>query len=220
MELHSIEKARYNMVEQQIRPWNVEDPGVLAVLSQVKREDFVEPRYKALAFADMAIPLAGGQTMLEPRIQGRLLQDADVPSQAQVLEIGAGNGYLTALLAQRAQRVISFEIQPELADIARQNLQQAGLSNVDLRCANGAAGAPEEGPFDVILLGGSVQQVPEDLLAQLKIGGRLVGIVGSEPIMHALTITRTGEHDFKTESRWDDNAPALQLFPQAPNFQF
>jgi protein-L-isoaspartate(D-aspartate) O-methyltransferase len=220
MELHSIEKARYNMVEQQIRPWNVENPGVLALLSQVKREDFIEPSYKALAFADMAIPLAGGQTMLEPRIQARLLQDADVPAQAQVLEIGAGNGYLSALLAQNAQRVISFELQPELAEIARQNLQQAGISNVDLRCANGVQGAPDEGPFDVILLGGSVQQVPEGLLSQLKIGGRLVAIVGSEPIMHALTITRAGEHDFKTEARWDDNAPALQFFPQAPNFQF
>lgn len=220
MEPLSMEKARFNMVEQQIRPWNVEDPDVLALLGRVRREDFVDASYKALAFADIAIPMCGGQRMLEPRIQARLLQDADVKQHDLVLEIGAGNGYLTALLAQRAERVVSFEILPELAELARNNLQRAGVHNVDLRCADGSRGASDEGEFDVILLGGSVQQPPTALLAQLKIGGRLVGIVGSEPIMHALTITRTGEHDFKTESRWDDNAPALQFFAQTPIFQF
>lgn len=220
MDLHSIEKARFNMVEQQVRPWNVEDAGVLALLSSVKREDFVPAAYKSLAFADMGIPIAGGQRMLEPRIQARLLQDAAVQAGSLVLEIGTGTGYLTALLAKQAERVISFEINTEIAEMARSNLQAAAIHNVDLRCADGASGAPADGPFDVIVLGGSVEQVPQELLAQLKVGGRLVGIVGTEPIMHALTIVRTSQTNYTTEVRWDDNAPALQHFPQSPHFQF
>lgn len=220
MDMQNIEKARYNMVEQQIRPWNVEDPGVLAVLARVKREDFVAPAFKSLAFADLALPLAAGQTMLEPRIQARLLQDANLAPNSVVLEIGTGNGFMTALLAQQSARVISYEIVPELAELAREKLQQAGIDNVEVRAADGAYGSPADGLFDAIVLGGSVQEVPQVLLTQLKVGGRLVGIVGSEPIMHAQIITRTGDQDFKTESPWDDNAPALQNFPTTPQFQF
>jgi protein-L-isoaspartate(D-aspartate) O-methyltransferase len=219
MNLHNVEQARFNMIEQQIRPWNVGDDSVLQLLSIVKREDFVPLAHKALAFADMAIPLPGNQTMLVPRQQARLVQDAAVQNTDKVLEIGAGSGFMTALLASLAQRVIALEIKPELAAIARANLQQANIHNTEVRQADGANGAPAEAPFDVIVLGGSVAEVPQALLSQLKVGGRLVGIVGNEPIMHALVITRTSETNFKTDEKWDDNAPRLLNFPEPSNFK-
>ncbi|MBP9905881.1 MAG: protein-L-isoaspartate O-methyltransferase [Rhodoferax sp.] len=220
MNLHDVEKARYHMIEQQIRPWDVADAAVLELLSTVKRENFVPASYKAMAFADMAIPLAAGQAMLAPRLQARLLQDAAVQPTDKVLEIGAGSGFMTALLAHQAQRVVSLEINAELADLARANLQKAGVRNAEVRQADGAAGAAADGPFDVILLGGSVAEVPLPLLSQLKIGGRLVAIVGDEPIMHAQVITRTSESNFKSDEKWDDNAPRLLNFPQASAFKF
>jgi protein-L-isoaspartate(D-aspartate) O-methyltransferase len=220
MNLHNVEKARYHMIEQQIRPWDVADVAVLELLSTVKREDFVPSSYKAMAFADMAIPLGAGQAMLAPRLQARLLQDAAVQPTDKVLEIGAGSGFMTALLAHQAQRVVSLEINGELADMARANLQKAGVRNAEVRQADGAVGAAADGPFDVILLGGSVAEVPATLLSQLKIGGRLVAIVGEEPIMHAQVITRTSESNFKSDEKWDDNAPRLLNFPQASAFKF
>jgi len=216
----NVEQARYNMIEQQIRPWDVADSAVLQLLSLVKREDFVPANYKGVAFADMAIPLAGGQNMLAPRLQARLLQDAAVQSGDKVLEIGTGSGFMTALLAHQAQRVISLEINPELADQARANLQKAGIHNAEVRQADGALGAPAEAPFDVIVLGGSVAEVPQVLLQQLKINGRLVAIVGDEPIMHAQVVTRTSETNFKSDEKWDDNAPRLLNFPQPSAFKF
>jgi protein-L-isoaspartate(D-aspartate) O-methyltransferase len=220
MTLHNVEQARFNMIEQQIRPWDVADSAVLELLAVVKREDFVPASYKAMAFADMAIPLPGQQVMLAPRQQARLLQDAAVKPTDKVLEIGTGSGFTTALLASQAQRVISLEINPELADLARANLQRANIHNAEVRCADGTQGAAAEAPFDVILLGGSVAEVPPTLLKQLKVGGRLVAIVGSEPIMHAMVITRTSETNFKSDEKWDDNAPRLQNFPQPSAFQF
>lgn len=220
MNLPDLEQARFNMIEQQIRPWDVADAAVLHLLTVVKREDFVPTPFKAMAFADMAVPLPGQQVMLAPRLQARLLQDAAVQPTDKVLEIGTGSGFTTALLASQAQRVISLEINPELADLARANLQRANIHNAEVRCADGAQGAAAEAPFDVILLGGSVAEVPHALLAQLKTGGRLVGIVGDEPIMHALVVTRTSETNFKTDEKWDDNAPRLANFPQPSAFKF
>ncbi len=220
MKLHNVEQARFNMIEQQIRPWDVADAAVLQLLSVVRREDFVPVGYKAMAFADMAIPLAAGQSMLAPRLQARLLQDAAVRSGDKVLEIGTGSGFMTALLAHQAQRVVSLEINAELADQARANLQKAGVHNAEVRQADGSVGTCAEAPFDVIVLGGSVAEVPATLLAQLKVGGRLVGIVGDEPIMHAQVITRTSDSNFKSDEKWDDNAPRLLNFPQPPAFQF
>ncbi len=220
MNLHNVEQARFNMIEQQIRPWDVADSAVLSLLSSVKREDFVPAAYRAMAFVDMTIPLPGGQSMLAPRVEGRLLQDAAIQAGDKVLEIGTGAGYLTALMAHQAQRVISLEINPELADLARANLQKANLHNVEVRQADGAQGTHGDAPFDVIVLGGSVAEVPQTLLAQLKVGGRLVAIVGDEPIMHARVITRTSETNFKTDEKWDDNAPRLLNFPQPSGFKF
>ena len=220
MNLLNIEQARFNMIEQQIRPWDVSDAAVLELLNVVKREDFVPAAYKAMAFADMAVPLPAEQVMLPPRIQARLLQDAAVQPTDKVLEIGTGSGFTTAMLASQAQRVISLEINPELADLARANLQRANIHNAEVRCANGARGAAADAPFDVIFLGGSVSEVPQALLSQLKVGGRLVAIVGNEPIMHAQVITRTSESNFKTDEKWDDNAPRLLNFPQPSSFKF
>lgn len=216
----NFEQARFNMIEQQIRPWDVLDAGVLYLLSVVKREDFVPLAHKALAFADMEIPLGHGQCMLPPRLEARMLQDAAVQKHEKVLEIGAGSGYMAALLAHRAQRVISLEIIPELAAMARANLQKAGVHNAEVRQFDGSKGTPAEGPFDVIMLSGSVAEVPSAMLASLKLGGRLIAIVGEEPVMRATIVTRTGEADFKTSQPWDTVAPRLVNFPEPSHFHF
>lgn len=216
----NLEQARFNMIEQQIRPWDVLDADVLHLLSVVKREDFVPLAHKALAFVDMEIPLGHGQFMLAPRVEARMLQDAAVQKHEKVLEIGAGSGYMAALLAHRAQRVISLEINPELVKMARANLQKAGIHNAEVRQFDGAKGAPAEGPFDVIILSGSVAEVPQALLSNLKVGGRLIGIVGEEPVMRATIVTRTGEASFKTSTPWDTVAPRLLNFPEPSHFHF
>ena len=223
-----IERARFNMIEQQIRPWDVLDREVLELLQRLRREDFVPLANKALAFVDMQVPLLGdseqalreGHCMLEPKVEARMLQDVQVRPHEKVLEIGAGSGYMAALLASRAQRVISLEIHPELARVARTNLQRAGIANAEVRELNGAKGLPEEGPFDVIVLSGSVAEVPPALLAQLKIGGRLGAIVGHEPVMRATFVQRTGEASWSTAQPWDTVAARLLHFPEPSRFNF
>lgn len=216
----NLEQARFNMIEQQIRPWDVADAQVLQLLGAIRREDFVPLAHRALAFVDMEIPLGYGQCMLAPRVEARLLQDAAVQKNEKVLEVGAGSGFMAALLAHCAQRVISLEIVPELAQMARSNLQKAGIYNADVRGADGSGGLPAEGPFDVIMLSGSVAEVPQLLLQQLKPGGRLLAIVGEEPVMRATIITRTGEAEFLTRQPWDTVAPRLAHFPEPSHFQF
>jgi protein-L-isoaspartate(D-aspartate) O-methyltransferase len=224
----NLEQARFKMIEQQIRPWNVLDLSILDLLSAVRREDFAPLAQKALAFVDMKIPLLApaedalqhGYCMLEPKVEARMLQDLHVRPQDKVLEIGAGSGYMAALLGHRAQRVITMEIKPQLARMARENLQRAGMSNVEVREADGAKGLPSEAPFDVIVLSGSVAEVPDTLLQQLKIGGRLGAIVGFEPVMRATFITRTGDASFTTDKPWDTVAPRLANFPEPSRFHF
>jgi protein-L-isoaspartate(D-aspartate) O-methyltransferase len=223
-----LERARFNMIEQQIRPWDVLDQEVLALLSRMRREDFVPLAHKALAFVDMQIPLLGsaedalvnGLSMLEPKVEARILQDLQVRKHHKVLEVGAGSGYMAALLAQRAQRVITLEIEPQLVRMARDNLQRAGIGNAEVREADGARGLPAESPFDAIVLSGSVAEVPSALLAQLKIGGRLAAITGFEPVMRATFITRTGDTTFTTAQPWDTLAPRLAHFPEPSRFSF
>ena len=218
--LTPLEQARFNMIEQQIRPWDVLDPEVLALLSVVKREDFVPLAHKALAFVDMELPLPEGECMLAPRVEARLLQALSVQKTDKVLEIGAGSGYMAALLAHRAQRVISLEIKPALAQLARANLQKASITNAEVREADGAKDVSVDGPFDVIVLSGSVAEVPQALLAQLKPGGRLAAIVGNEPMMRATLVTRTGETGYTTTQPWDTVAPRLSNFPEPSRFNF
>lgn len=220
----NFEQARFNMIEQQIRPWNVLDAAVLDLLAVVRREDFVPIAHKALAFADLELPLRGngeqGMCMLAPKVEARMLQDLAVQPHEKVLEIGTGSGYMAALLAQRAQRVISLEIDPELVAQARANLQRAGISNVEVRQADGSKGVPVEGPFDVIVLSGSVAEVPHKLLEQLRTGGRLMAIVGDAPVMRATLITRTSAVEYLTHQGWDTLAPRLLNFPEHSRFHF
>jgi protein-L-isoaspartate(D-aspartate) O-methyltransferase len=223
-----LERARFNMIEQQIRPWDVLDPAVLELLARMKREDFVPLAHKALAFVDMEIPLLAhadealrnGHCMLAPKVEARMLQDLEVKPHEKVLEVGAGSGYMAALLAQRAQRVISFEIHPELAKMARENLQKAGVRNAEIREGDGSRGLAAEGPFDVIVLSGSVAEVPQALMAQLKVGGRLGAIVGGEPVMRTTFIRREGEAAYETRQPWDTVAARLVNFPQPSRFHF
>jgi len=216
----NVEQARFNMIEQQIRPWDVLDAGVLSLLAAMRREDFVPPEHKALAFVDAEVPLPGGQCMLSPKVEARLLQEARVQRHERVLEIGAGSGFMAALLSHRAQSVISLEMRPELVQMARDNLRRAMVHNVDVREADGAAGLAGEAPFDAIMLSGSVALVPQGLLDQLRVGGRLIGIVGSEPVMRAVRITRTADSAFQTVELFDTVAPRLQGFEAPTRFTF
>lgn len=220
----NFEQARFNMIEQQIRPWNVLDGEILDLLSQVRREAFVPVAHQSLAFADLELPLRGsgenGMCMLAPKVEARMLQDLAVKKHEKVLEIGTGSGYMAALLAQRAQRVITLEIDAELANQARSNLSKAGITNVDVRQADGAQGIPADSPFDVIVLSGSVAEVPHKLLEQLKTGGRLMAIVGDAPVMRATLITRTSAVEYLSTQGWDTLAPRLLNFPEHPRFSF
>jgi protein-L-isoaspartate(D-aspartate) O-methyltransferase len=216
----NVEQARFNMIEQQIRPWDVLDPAVLSLLTVVKREDFVPQAYRSLAFVDTEVPLPGGQCMLAPRVEARLLQELAVHKHERVLEIGAGSGHMAALLAHRAQHVVTMEIRPELARMAATNLQRAAVVNVDVRTGDGARGLAAEGPFDVIVLSGSVAEVPQTLLAQLKVGGRLVGIVGQQPVMRATLITRGSEHGYASVELFDTVAQRLDGFDEPTRFSF
>ena len=216
----NIEQARFNMVEQQIRPWNVLDLSVLELLSVVKREAFVPAAFKGLAFADMAIPLGFGQCMLAPRMEARLLQDLAIQAHETVLEIGAGAGYMAALMAHKAHRVLSLEMVPELATMARNNLRLAGIQNAEVRAGDGADQAAAEETYDVIVLSGSVAEVPQHLLALLKVGGRLAAVVGDEPVMRATFVTRTSASDYRTIQPWDCDAPRLQNFGELSKFKF
>ena len=224
----NLEHARFNMIEQQIRPWDVLDPKVLDLLSVVKREEFVPLAHRALAFVDMEIPLLGseeeamqrGHCMLAPRVEARLLQDVNPQPHEKVLEIGAGSGYMAALLAHRAHLVITLEIEPRLVAMARANLPQAGVLNAQVLEADSTRGLAAEGPFDAIVLSGSVAEAPQALLAQLKVGGRLAAIVGSEPMMRATFVTRTGEASYTTTQPWDTVAPRLSGFPEPSRFNF
>jgi protein-L-isoaspartate(D-aspartate) O-methyltransferase len=217
-----LNQARFNMIEQQIRPWEVLDPQVLELLSVVHREDFVPLAHKALAFVDMEIPLgaAPNQVMLAPRVQARLLQDLAVQKTDKVLDIGTGSGFMAALLAHQGAQVLSLEIDAGLAAQAQANLQQAGITNVTVRQADGSQGAAADGPFDVIVLSGSVAEVPAALLQQLTVGGRLAAVVGDEPMMRATLITRTSESSWTTTEPWDCTAPRLSGFVEPSRFQF
>ncbi|MES2889702.1 MAG: protein-L-isoaspartate O-methyltransferase [Pseudomonadota bacterium] len=220
----NIEQARFNMIEQQIRPWDVLDPAVLSLLALVRREDFVPPALTAMAFMDTEVPLPvqGGERefMLAPKLEARLLQELAVHKHERVLEIGTGSGFMAALLAHKAQHVTTFELRPELVKFASDNLRRAGVANVTVIQGDGAAGQPSEAPWDVIVLSGSVSQVPESLLRQLKPGGRLIAVVGEEPIMQATLFTRTDDQSFQRTVLFDTMAPRLHGFEKPSVFQF
>jgi protein-L-isoaspartate(D-aspartate) O-methyltransferase len=224
------ELARFNMIEQQIRPWDVLDPVVLDLLGSMRREDFVPAVYRALAFVDTQVPLLPGAQaqregacMLEPKVEARVLQELKLQRHEKVLEIGTGSGFMAALLAHRSMHVHTLECRPELAQAAREALRRNGVLNAtvhEVTPAQGARGLAAEGPFDAIVLSGSVAEVPRALLDQLKQGGRLVAIVGREPIMTARLVTRSGPAAYAERDLFDTVAPRLLGFGEPSRFSF
>jgi len=219
-----IEQARFNMIEQQIRPWEVLDPTVLDLLSVVKREGFVPSTHKNLAFADVEIPIGSrgiaSQTMLVPRIEARMLQELSIKAKDKVLEIGSGSGYMAALLAAKAEFVYTVEIEPELVDLARKNLQAAGVANVSVDLGDAAQGWALYAPYDAIVISASTPVLPESILKQLKIGGRLVAVVGEAPAMQVQLVTRTEESAFTTINVFETVVAPLINATQRDNFVF
>ena len=189
----NLEQARWNMIEHQIRPWEVLDQEVLDLLYTVKREDFVPAAYRMLAFSDLEIPIGQGQCMWPPKLEARALQALAVKPTDSVLEIGTGSGYFTALLAHRAQHVYSVEIKAELKAMAEANLRRAGVQNVTLELGDGAQGWGKHAPYDIIVLTGSTPVLPQQFLQQMKPGARLFAIVGTAPVMTARLVTCAGE---------------------------
>jgi protein-L-isoaspartate(D-aspartate) O-methyltransferase len=216
----NIEQARFNMIEQQIRPWNVLDQDVLDLLHVVKREQFVPAAYQNLAFADVEIPLPGGGAMLAPKFEARILQEVGVKKHETVLEIGTGTGYMAALLAHRAAKVTTVEINPETAELAKKNLANAGIHNVTVEVGNGAQGWEKGAPYDVIVISGALEVLPEAFLKQVKVGGRIAAIIGQAPVMEASVITRTGENTYSTIKVFETNVRYLTGAPVPSHFQF
>jgi protein-L-isoaspartate(D-aspartate) O-methyltransferase len=202
----------------------VHDPEVLALLAEIHREDYVPAAHRAMAFFDMELPLADatepGQTMLAPKIEARMLNDLHVQKHESVLEIGTGSGFMAALLAHRAAQVLTLEIDATLAARATETLRRNGVTNVEVRHADGAQPLPSGPTFDVIVLSGSVARVPQNLMGSLNIGGRLVAIVGGEPMMRAHFVTRVSEGKWETTQPWDTIAPRLLNFPEPSPFRF
>lgn len=207
----STETARFNMIEQQIRTWEVLDPVVIKLLSVVRREDFVPPQFADLAFADMEIPLSTvhGQSMLPPVLEARMLQALGLKNTDTVLEIGTGSGYMAALLAGKAEFVYSVEIDPQLAEQARANLHRASVANVCVEVGDAAQGWPARAPYDAIVVSGSMPVLPPAMLDQLRVGGRLIVTLGDGPAMKMQLITRTDEKSFKTVGVLETVLPPL-----------
>ncbi|HRK56275.1 MAG TPA: protein-L-isoaspartate O-methyltransferase [Burkholderiaceae bacterium] len=223
-----FERARHNMIEQQVRPWEVLDPSVLARLGEVRREDFVPETLRALAFTDMELPLKihgtdTGEVMLAPKIEARFLQALELKGEDMVLEVGAGSGFMAALLSGRCREVITVEIKESLFAFAQANLARAGIENVLVEHGDGLRGqlktaAPDR--FDAIVLSGAVRQVPQTMLSQLRVGGRLIGIVGTAPLMQAQLITRITNDAYDTVSLFETVTRPL-VDAQAPSaFKF
>lgn len=208
--LMNTELARYNMVESQVRPWEVLDPRVLETLAGVKREDFVPARYRNLAFADLALPIGEGEVMLKPVIEGRLLQALGLEPDERVLEIGTGSGFLTACLARLAGQVTSIDQHAALIAGARARLAAASIDNVHLQVAEAVHGFTPDAPFDAVVVGAAVHALPENFRAWVKPGGRLFAIVGDSPAMQAMLFTRPTTTNWLATSLFETDAPYLK----------
>lgn len=216
----NLNQARFNMVEQQIRPWNVFDDKLLTTELQLNRENFVKPKYRDLAYADIELPLPGGQKMLFPRIETRLLQELQLTKKDKVLEIGTGSGFVTAILAKLSDFVYSIEINDENRQFAINNLSRTGIKNVTVVAGDGNNGMSVKAPFDKVFVGGGVEKVSDLLLQQLAIGGKLVAICGKELIMHAMVIERRSEQNFITTTLFETTAELLNDAPLTNTFKF
>lgn len=220
----NIEQARFNMIEQQIRPWEVLNQDVLDLLVLVKRENFVPALYKNLAFVDVEVPLSDSANMLAPKFEARILQELAVKKHENVLEIGTGSGYMAALLGYKARHVTTVEIDPELKRFAEQNLSQNDIANVSVVLGDGAQGWDGEGgmgaPYDVIVISASLPVLPDAFLRQIKIGGRIAVVLGEAPAMAAKLITRRSETAYDTVTLFETNVQPLREAVAASSFKF
>jgi protein-L-isoaspartate(D-aspartate) O-methyltransferase len=220
-----IEKARFNMVEQQVRTWEVLDQSVLDLLLVVKREEFVPPAYRSLAFMDLEIPLKidgvdTGEFMFTPKVEARFLQELGIKPHEHVLEIGTGSGFMAALAAHKAQHVLSVEIDERLARFGAGNLARAGVRNVKVDFGDGASGWSARAPYDVIIVSGSLPALPDSLLSQLKIGGRMSVVVGDAPVMTAQIVTRIGDGAYDRLPLFETNVKPLRNAWRPSTFRF
>ncbi len=216
----NLEQVRFNMVEQQIRTWDVLDQNVLDLLFQVKREEFLPERARAMAFVDMGAPIGFGEFTLPPKLEARIIQELELKKSDRVLEIGSGCGYMTALLAKCTQHVTSVEIVPELSAFAEKNLRAHGFDNVALSVGDGARGGTTGQGFDVVVLTGSTPMLPQTFLQSLNPGGRLFAIVGEEPIMKATLISRGASGEVKQRELFETCVAPLKNAVQREQFVF
>jgi protein-L-isoaspartate(D-aspartate) O-methyltransferase len=216
----NFDQARFNMVEQQIRPWEVLDPRVLSLLETIHREDFVPVRYRKLAFADIAVPLDHGQVMMRPKIEARMLQALDLQEDETVLEIGTGSGFITACLASLAKRVVSVEIFEDLHRVALEDLEDKGMLNVELFVGDAMNGWQPEQAHDVVVVTGSVPEVPEQFKGWVNPGGRMFVITGESPAMEAKLLKRLDVTQWAEESLFETDLPRLINAEPPPEFEF
>jgi protein-L-isoaspartate(D-aspartate) O-methyltransferase len=216
----NLEQARFNMVEQQIRTWEVLDPDVLELLFRVKRELFVPAEYRDIAFADLEVPIGHGEAMMQPKVEARILQELAVRPHESVYEVGTGSGYLTALLASVARHVTSAEIHADLSAKAAENLAAAGISNATLLTGDSAARPLAESAFDVIVITGSVPLVPQAFLDRLAPGGRLFAVVGDRPVMEATLVRQAERGAFSATKLFETLLKPLANAPQPARFRF
>ena len=215
-----VERARFNMVEQQIRPWEVLDQRVLDLLLRVRREEYVPARYRALAFADMEIPLGHGETMLAPRIEARMLQELALAPGDRILEVGTGSGYMTALLASQGSHVCSVDIVPEFTQTAGAKLAAHGVTNVTLETGDAARGWDRHAPYDAIVVTGSMPVLPDAFPKSLRPGGRLIAVVGEPPVMEAQLITCVAAGAYSTTGLFETCIAPLRNAVQPERFVF
>ncbi|GMQ88313.1 MAG: protein-L-isoaspartate O-methyltransferase [Gammaproteobacteria bacterium] len=216
----NLEQARFNMIEQQIRTWDVLDDRILGILSSTPREDFVPEQYRALAFTDISVPLPHDQAMMPPKLEGKLLQSLTIQPTDQILEIGTGSAWLTACLARLGSSVHSVDLYDDFTNQAEARLKQHKIDNATLATGDAAAGWKTDMNFDVIAVTGSLPVLHQGFHTLLKPGGRLFVIVGKPPIMQALLITRVGDHEWNRESLFETSVPALVNAPKPEAFRF
>jgi len=216
----TLEQARFNMIQQQIRPWSLPDDSILNTISKIPREDFVPPQYRNLAFSDSETPIGFNQFMMNPKIEARLLQALNIKSTETVLEIGTGSGYLTALIASLARHVVTVEIIPELKEQAEAKFKTHGIINVTCECGDASEGWPQSGPYDVIVVTGSIPMMQHDFRESLNIGGRLFVIVGDGPAMSAQLIQCHGKNQWTQESLFETELAPLSNVTQPDRFLF
>jgi protein-L-isoaspartate(D-aspartate) O-methyltransferase len=216
----NFEQARTNMVENQVRPWEVLDGRVLDMLGCVRREDFVAPEHRQLAFADLCLPLGHGEVMMKPVLEGRVLQALDLQPGDRVLEVGTGSGFLTACLAGLAAEVVSVDIHADFTEAAGQRLQAAGVTNARLHTGEAVLGWQPDGLFDVVVATGAVAETPSRWLGWLKPGGRLLVIRGASPAQQAVLIVHEGEGRQHEESLFETDLPYLAHAAPSPRFVF